>query len=143
MMISLEKARELKEAGLAWEPRKAPVGDWFYYDGKYAHKNPRMVNRPTDSPALYWEANEKDVYWIPSLSQLLAEIEARGYWWNLINADKVRGVGTGYWIESRDKNSDCADDDIYPEYLTDYHADTPEDAAADALLWILKQEVTP
>ena len=98
-MISFEKAKALKEAGLKQEPKK---GDCM---------------------------SSGDM-WLPRLDQLLAEIERRGYAWSLklLNRPQYRVI-------------------LYPKGLAPggngssiFTADTPEDAAADALLLILKQE---
>lgn len=58
-----------------------------------------------------------------SLSQLLAEIEGRGYLWNLDHSTGRYLCQIGKW-----KWEKCI------------WADTPEDAAGAALLWILERE---
>jgi hypothetical protein len=70
------------------------------------------------------EPEENDL-WLPSLSQLLAEIEGRGYEWGI-----------------------CKQKFVSPEYLMELRqletkwrgwADTPEEAAGKALLWVLER----
>ena len=119
-MISIEKARELKEAGLKWVPM---AGDsWTYI-------NMDMV---TVINCLYdFECEVRDTsdcLFIPSLSQLLAEIEARG-WHYIFNGKNTISEQYGIVI---------ANDDMFKTF----EADTPEEACADALLWILEQQVS-
>lgn len=120
-MISLEKARVLKEAGLVWGWKEGDffiiswdsIGEihccWSGYSGNYH--------------------GHKDDIWLPRLDQLLAELEKRGYRWDIGNLEGKYLIGLFDW-ESR-------------EYIKgQFYADTPEEAAAEALIWILKQEVS-
>ena len=119
-MISLEKAKALKEAGLLWEPQR---GDLYYYpNGEFSGTLIVMGSPPE------WTIKLESVFeqtWLPSLSQLLAEIERREWNWLLENNGE---------IEIWDDNPN-----ILRKYF-DFTADTPADAAADALLWVLGQE---
>lgn len=119
-MISLELAKKLKAAGLKWEPKQ---GD-CYWDVDY--KKVRHTGRPGKLLWVSWHI------WLPSLSQLLAEIEARDYQWNLCK--NTMRFKNGYY--------DIA---IYQggipwAYHTPFAVDTPAEAAGQALLWILEQE---
>lgn len=111
-MISLEMARKLKEAGLEWEPKK---GDWYWVFGTNSI-DLITIDRNDIVP--------KSIIFLPSLDQLLAEIEKCAYEWCLEQArDKYR---LSLWFDQA-----C----VY-----EFRADTPEDAAAEALLWILSQK---
>ena len=112
-MISLEIAQALKDAGLKWTPH---TGDYYYrvYDQGFGHYDKNYID---------FMAN--NVYHALSLSQLLAEIEARGYVWAL------RHSGS-YEI------SICPWGDI--SKAKTFKAKSPEESAAQALLWIIEQE---
>lgn len=116
-MISVEMARKLKDAGLKHEWQLLDLFDDMTDEDK---GEPRfgVITRPSYDPMEY-------AVWIPRLNQLLMEIEARGYkvWlrskknaWVM----RVRGSGQG-WQKSK-------------------YGDSPEEAAAQALLWILEQK---
>jgi hypothetical protein len=119
-MISLEKARRLTELGLVWEPKE---GDRFIAD-----YNNGLGPIPTQLVKCKNFGHPYPEYtWLPSLSQLLAEFEKQGWTYNLNNYDghKVLAgypnsmvLGPAKWFESS----------------------TPNDAAADALAWILQRE---
>ena len=117
-MISPEKAKALKEV-LPWEPK---VGDWAYnsYGGLY------LVHYVPNGAVKY------NIF-APSLSQLLAAIEAEGYWWEVChrlvdNAVKKYTV----WLSKKYSNNK---ERIYVD-------DTPEDAASDALLWVMRKKAS-
>jgi hypothetical protein len=120
-MISLETAQALKDAGLGWNPH---AGDYYYrvYDQGFGHydKYPQLVDGKN-----YIDFMANNVYHALSLSQLLAEIEARGYVWAL------RHSGS-YEI------SICPWGDI--SKTKTFKAKSPDEAAAQALLWIIEQE---
>ncbi len=120
-MISMEKARELKSAGLAWEPKQFD----FYHNTNNKQDDIIVLNKQAIA-----DAGKVNLIWLPSLSQLLAEIEARGYEWDLS-------------YKARDKGYLCAVFSGKLSFNWWSKIATPENAAADALLWILKQEVTP
>lgn len=125
-MISLELAKKLKEAGLEWEPQ---IGDMFYFktfkDWGIDAINSEDVNNNLDETRDFIEEG----FWIlaPRLDQLLAEIERRGYWWSIENGlaeylcffvkqDGKKFIKQSFW------------------------ANSPEEATAQALLWILESE---
>jgi len=111
-MISLEKARALKDAGLQWEPKR---GDWFSW---------RETQLIYDSYACRATAETEDCIWIPDLDQLLAELRKRGIMYVLEwsgGKHKIK-ISDGVW------------------FVGDFEADTPEDTCADVLIWILGKE---
>lgn len=113
MAISLEKARALRDAGLQWEPKP---GD-CYFDGTEIEVIPFP---DIEDDYEYVIAIMDSHAWLPRLDQLLAEIEKRGYY------PALYCFGNGkYEIEFTTG--------LY------FRGDTPEDAAADALLWILRE----
>ena len=122
-MISLELSKRLKEAGLEWEPQ---IGDMFYFktfkDWGIDAINSEDVNNNLDETRDFIEEG----FWIlaPSLDQLLVEIEKRGYGWKLekFHAYNLRRM------------------EIYKvnDLLGCFGGNSPEEAAASALLWILE-----
>lgn len=123
-MIKLKTAQELKNAGLEWNME---LGDFLYYEADGNWKLSIIdLGDIHDSMGAAQECCE-DGQWIfvPRLDQLLAEIERRGYWWNLLKQDN------GYLV--------VVGNERHTEGFAP--ADTPEEAAAQALLWILWQEV--
>lgn len=124
-MISLEIAKKLKKAGLQWEPK---YGD-FYYDINLNRDlvNGGMVGATKIMSGCYIYA--------PRLDQLLAEIEERGYAYELrIVIDQSSGTARilGYWICVWKIGSEQW------KSKARFHKRTPEDAAGCALLWILQ-----
>jgi hypothetical protein len=132
-MISLETAKALKDAGLKWKPQE---GDYCYYDdklelqlGECLKATRKLHNLTAKQP----EYKELAPIFAPSLSQLLQEIEKRGYLWDMSNLGgefnvMLWDVRNGKEIEEDEKESynDC-------ETIV-------EEAAAQALLWILNQK---
>ena len=123
-MISLELAKELKEAGLEWEPQI-----YDYFDGpngiepvESLHLLDGMIEMVNDCRK-HWV----ELLWLPTLSQLLTEIEQRGYGYDLYtNTPYQDDYAINLWHEG------CQSD--YAPV-----ADTPEAAAAAALIWILRE----
>lgn len=75
-MLSLETARELKEAGLEWEPQ---FGDFYY-----TYHNALAVAEKTYPCGNEWVTIRHEIMtFAPRLDQLLAEIERRGYGYEL------------------------------------------------------------
>jgi hypothetical protein len=109
-MISLELAKRLRELGI--EGRAECVSCHFGMG----------VKRFTAWPI------EQEFYICPSLDQLLGEIEARGYKWSLklLNRPQYRVVLSPDGLTLGGNGSSVFD------------ADTPEEAAGRALLWILE-----
>ncbi|MCK9326534.1 MAG: hypothetical protein M0P69_13670 [Bacteroidales bacterium] len=129
-MISLEKAKALKEAGLLWEPC---FGEWVHVDGENKmivhvcegefgdYKDIRYLSPFT---GIAKGLRGLECVWLPSLSQLLAEIKKQGKTvkrlWQIIHQEPWY---INLWSMDRG-----------------FNGDTPEDAAAAALLWLLGQE---
>lgn len=90
------------------------------------------MNKTGFNPDLkvYSVASWEKKLWLPRLDQLLAEIEKRGYVWKL----RSRADGK-YFVALFGKN-----DENYLVQCYWTEADSPEEAAAQALIWILKQE---
>jgi hypothetical protein len=136
-MISLELAKKLRDAGLRWEPKE---GDYCYYDekldllaGENLASTVKLHNLITKNP----EYQDMGPIWVPSLDQLLGEIEARGWEYEqgvlyVLGGPMMPGKHKhGYWCEIwsiKDLSITCREP-----------ADTPEEAAGRALLWILER----
>ncbi len=156
-MISLETAQKLKDAGLRWEPKEGDCwcnGMWmainYYLELVTGHL---LV--------------KKEAIWLPRLDQLLAEIEKRGFDIDLMhfatNSENTSQVDDPPWScevnrfigwEQLDNGQpkliihgkDGSDREVnvhgpwQENRLNKYFdADSPEEAAAQALLWILKE----
>ena len=118
-MISRDLATELKAAGL--ERHNPQQRDLFWVKGS------KLLN-----PMVYGFHHGIDEYediWLPTLSDLLAEIEARGWEWEL------RKPG---WSDTYCMALYKSKDGLETQQGTE--GDTPEEAAAKALLWVLKEE---
>jgi len=140
-MISLEKARALKEAGLRWEPKRFDLftggtETWEVletYIGEGGTKWIRGIGG--------WVAYGKNFTFLPRLDQLLAEIERRGWVWYIgcaaFNNKYYCQIGKVY--KNEDGHIVGIDYTVTPPDW--FKGDTPEDAAAETLLWILKGEL--
>jgi hypothetical protein len=128
-MLELKTAVALKNAGLKWEPQ---LGDYF--------NTFECLNNGNDAPGL-WDEEIQTAYetpgadienmqkgslWLPRLDQLLAEVEKQGYVWD-ISLNPAQDEKYACWIVNKDGHN-CLWGNI------------PEEAAAQALLWILEQE---
>lgn len=127
-MISLELSKQLKSAGLEWRPKE---GDFVYDDfgglGVIAREDEQfwfLSPSYTRTTCIGYDYHECEA-WAPRLDQLLTEIEARGY------KEVYSGPGecTIYFAEEPYRKT----------FWADKHSDSREDAAAKALLWILKE----
>lgn len=123
MMINLSKVKELKEAGLKWKPE---FGDLYLL----VIDDLENIYCYDEGIQACIEAKEMGAIWIPSLSQLLAEIEVRGYDWELLRMYTGR-----YIVEIWPKDRDGIMCSTYQNY-----ANTREDVVAGGLLYLLKQE---
>lgn len=112
-MISLELAKKLKEAGLEWEPQEGDAYHDSASDTIYYSQYP-----PLES------ANYIRFTWLARLDQLLAEIRELGYKW-FVETDTER-----YFIRVIEIKK--------PNNFHVIFSDSPTDAAASALLWILE-----
>ena len=119
-MINLEKAKELAKV-LPWDPNEGDTV--YYYDPVHCdHGETKWVN-PAPNMRDYIE-----YYAIPSLSQLLTEVEKRGW-----NADSVMLKDGGYGCDIYYLSKT-----VYTKYMA-FAGESREDAAAEALLHILRQ----
>ena len=139
-MISLEIAKKLKEAGLKWEPK---AGDWFYRkDGVRgfvtdANMGDWWAVFPPDGKEVAFCIEEADRFiFAPRLDQLLAEIDTRGYCFEIsnmaISSSKPRETLYSCKVFPK-KRAGVDDDDDFVAY-----DETLINAAASALLWILE-----
>ena len=126
-MLSLELVKRLKELGLEWEPQR---GDWYYNHHGYVSGTTTTLDLLNEVTVLIQsiarDYANRTVCFVPRLDQLLAEIEGRGYGWKLekFHAYNLRRMQI-YKIN---------------DLLGCFEADSPEEAAAKALIWILEQE---
>jgi hypothetical protein len=122
-LLSLETAKALKEAGLKWEPQ---LGDYYVadYDNGLGPTKPQVAK-----VAEFGEPGPEHI-WLPRLDQLLAEIEGLGYWWQIEIRDGAYICKVGLEGFMPGGNGDTAR----------LKADSPEEAAAQSLLWILQKE---
>jgi len=127
-MISLELAKKLKNAGLRWVPKR---GDWCYFED-VGLIQPLLV---TSYKAKHWLNDEDDIIWLPRLDQLLAEIEKRGYYPHIAKMPTGECISSPYRVDENGY--------YYEVVAAERKADTPEDAAGQALLWILERERQP
>lgn len=124
MGISLDTARKLKDAGLMWEPKENNLVVALDSDG-------RELAFMVVPPNIVYVNKERNL-WLPHLSQLLAEIEQRGWEWGL-SGDFL---GVRVHVTPRDVDGNWVQGTAQGCYI----ADTPEEAAGKALLWILERE---
>jgi len=123
-MISLETAKKLKDVGLKWEPAE---GDSYYFEKTLEHIYPGTFFYGASSEMVKMSC----IAFAPSLSQLLAEIEKRGYWWDIGHRIVEVGKIHKYKIWASKKHANNTNQ----EFITN----SPEESAAQALLWILKE----
>jgi hypothetical protein len=114
-VISLETAKKLKEAGLEWETETGDL--WIQPD------YPEYLRAVDYDPTGHGDPLEKNI-WIPRLDQLLTEIEKRG--WQIELVKYARWRITIWKIQCRKQGL--------------FVRETPGEAAAEALLYVLEQE---
>ena len=169
--ISLDNAKRLKELGLEHEIQ---AGDWFMlqnipqYDDLDGLSYPVPVidagyHYGTKCWMIEYQAgwccenhykrlpdSEDMRVWLPTLSQLLEEVEKRGYWWWLLK-DYEDGFVDFLGGERPKKVFYTCEADRRPEEIWEQSEiqipregkeppNTPEDAVAQALIAILKGE---
>ena len=119
-MISVELAKELAKY-LPWEPK---VGDLTIICGEYGEEiiEPIMPKHEKDNKIVLSLREVGNLVWLPQLARLLYEIKIR----------VIKGFSLTY-----DKNTDkwC-----YKDETIEIYEDTPENAAAQALLKIFKEK---
>ncbi|MCK9326810.1 MAG: hypothetical protein M0P69_15060 [Bacteroidales bacterium] len=128
-MISLEKAKALKEAVVAYN--KSELNAFYRIRDQFDN----MIDEPyiVHLVASHHARDEIGEWFtfVPRLDQLLAEIEARGYVWAVeVGACEAKAV-TMYAVS--------ISINLYWVSPKEFRADSPEDAAADALLWIIEK----
>ena len=122
-MISLEKAKALKSAGLVWEPKRY---DLYQVHPEEPWSEVICIMRQDHADSAKKWVGDGHIVWLPLLDQLLAEIERRGW-----NADSVSFKDGGYgcdiyWLSAT----------VHTKYAT-FTGESREDAVASALLYIL------
>lgn len=134
-MLSLATAKKLRDAGFRWRPW---FGDQYYID--LGNGIPSLNNisgtvviaDATDIgyAELCLQNKEDCPVFAPRLDQLLAEIEKRGYRWDIGNLGFFRDddVCIGLFDEET------------REYVAQFLGVMPEEVAALALIWILERE---
>jgi len=131
-MINLKTAKALKAAGLVWEPQ---YGDRFiipeiFIEGLSGLMDDRLLmSYKASEPEDNWGEFIRVNIFLPRLDQLLGEIEKRGYEWTLWVRNKL--MPNKYTIDIG-KATDYGE-------TKRIGADTPDEAAAQALLWILRE----
>lgn len=119
-MISLDKARRMKELGLKWEPKKFDLftnGD----EVLVVLYTETGLNKTLFIKTQYGLCMGDGWIWLPRLEQLLAEIERHV---KFVKITKL--IMEKKWLALVDGEQFMADD--------------PADAAADALIWIISQK---
>ena len=124
-MISIDKAKQLKELRLEWNTK---CGDWYKVDywptpTLLTADITRMDNEEICRRFERISKDEKTV-WLPSLEQMLDEIEKYNYTYSLI---KVGGLGKYNMIIKLQGSGSSSQ----------FYHSIREDAFADALIWIL------
>lgn len=138
-VISLVKAKRLKELGLKWKPK---IGDAYILHGLDGESvllidgtNGSGKDESTKSTKSLNRIDPESLTWLPSLSQLLAEIANKG--WD-VGRLMIHGGGVKSELLLRRTDGEHIAADWSPWFTTS----TPEDAAASALIWILEQEAS-
>lgn len=126
-MMGLILALDLKEIGLQWDPS---IGDHYYHHGYLDSVSPFDCTRVSVLAA----SDHKNVIFAPRLDQLTQEIEKCGYWWSLSPSAHDGTKFKGYMIEICDVEYIGKEEESWHTIIED----TPEEVAAQALLWILK-----
>ena len=81
-MISLELAKKLKDAGLKWELK---YGDFYSFGDRETLVVPNLNYNYDSTFVQKMSIIATEGIWLPSLSQLLEEVERRGWGWDLDN----------------------------------------------------------
>ncbi len=168
-MISLESAKKLKDAGLKWEPQWGDVFNIpsVFSDGITMLMDANMIESyRRKEPEDNWPDAIFRYIWFPRLDQLLAEIEKRGWDIDLMHFAKNKGnteiSDDPSWSCEINKFLGLTQTDVEPKLIihqpngTDhavnvngqwqenrlneiFDCDSPAEAVAQALLWILKE----
>lgn len=129
-MLSIELSRKLKDAGIVWEPA---FGDLFYWQDYDHWEKDVLAEQDTKEATSGIAECTADWIFAPRLDQLLAKIEAQGWFVVLSYAFGAEGNVTHRV-------------DVYkykPSYKTArLENKESEEAAAQALLWIYERGTT-
>lgn len=145
--VSLEMAEKLREVGLRWEPKafdkfshkgfRLPV--WYVQDGEVIvkmaliHEGKKWIGQTfTEKIPI------KECIWLPTLSDLLEWLEGQGYVVNIVQEYVFNDAKPHYCCNIWEKGIDKLGE--YWREAGEFKADTREDAAAKAVLWVLEQE---
>lgn len=122
-VVSLENARKLEDAGLS---QSIGAGDYGYIEYKNRGNQAVFLVLFNNCFEFLNEINKGNtVIKAPKLDQLLAEIEKRlPLWLWVLSKEPTGAYNLGLWEHS----SHC---------VCEFTANTPKEAAADALIWIL------
>ena len=124
-MISLELAEELKNCGLEWEYEYGFPRDCVYYKGKLHGVDGTGAGDTIRIAPWQNYVKRENLIFAPTLTQILSEIEKRGY---------------AGWCLSQDNLDDYQLDLIIDQQVhAVVHGNSPEEAAAAALLWVMKE----
>ncbi len=123
--LLIEKARELKEAGLKWSWKP---GDFFVLCWEENPETESAIRVCYKGFSGDYYGDKEDI-WIPRLDQLLEEIMVRSY---RIKLESFIGV-----FKNRDY---CVTVDAGRKRKAFWSRSSLEDATADALLWLLDME---
>jgi len=122
-MISIDKAKQLKELGLKWNPK---CGDWYKAD---YWPTPTLFTTDTlrldDKEIENVIKNVKNNIWLPSLKQLLDKIKEYNWTYALYSENEIEIETRMEYISLIDRNRN-------------FEGEIIEDIVADALIWILK-----
>jgi hypothetical protein len=128
-VISFETAKALKDAGLVWEPK---LGDQILNPHYGKPEITMCQNLPKIMPSY--------IIWLPRLDQLLAEI-VKNNWGYRLSVLWIEDFPAGYeCLLSRREETEEGEWEEF-EHCFD-SPESPEEAAAQALLWILRKEAT-
>lgn len=119
-MISLELAKQSKDAGLKWEPK---FGD-IYYD---TEENDKAVITRVGNGIVFGNP-----IWLPSLSDILTEMEKRGY---IVDLEHIVASSTHYVCQLWEQLKSSAWNPTFNSV-----GNTREEATGKALLWVLEKE---
>lgn len=128
-MLSINTCKKLNDAGLKWEPQ---YGDFYCWPTTQERWDILIF----DANGYYCEPGEGITHtkrygiWLPRLDQLLAEIYKQGCGLHLSKF----GESNCFTIWEDECRFDKTDDTEH-----NFKADSPSEAAAQALLWILEQ----
>lgn len=123
-MIDLQTAQALKAAGLNCRPQ---IGDWYFSPFEIINAIDFELYKRiiTDDFIDEWK---KESTWLPLLDQLLVEIEKHNRIWRI--ESESQGYAKGRYSISTYKDGIG---------WQDFWGDSPDEAAAQALLWILQK----